>query len=143
MTVDDLSDKTILDVRIQQEFIQWHIKGTSNIPLEQIEQRVHELPRKSAPLTLFGNVETLLEAKALLLKKGYQVEGELIESKDMHQFLKDSNLIDTGEESKVLWQPASVVKEFINICSKPLINSKGLDIACGARSEERRVGKEC
>jgi len=132
MKFDDLSDKVIVDVRLQQDFFQCHIKGSSNIPFNQIEQRMHELPRKSQPLTLFGTSKTLLAAITLLTQKGYQVEDKLIASKETLQDLKDSYQIETGEQLRILWQPASVVTEFSKICDKGSSNLNGLDVACGA-----------
>ena len=132
MKFDDLSDKAILDVRLQQDFFKCHIKNSSNIPFKDIEQRMYELPRKSQPLTLFGKFEELLIATDLLTQKGYQVEKKIIASKENFQYLKDSHQLDTGGRSKILWQPASVVREFSKICAKPATKLNGLDVACGA-----------
>jgi len=132
MEFGDLRDKAVLDVRRQQDFYLCHIKGSSNIPFAQIEQRMHELPRKSQPLTLFGSSEGLLIATDLLIQKGYQVEDKIIASKETLQFLKSSKQSEVGRQSKFLWQPASVVKEFGKLCANHLTNTNGLDIACGA-----------
>lgn len=44
--------KTIIDVRTTQEFMDGHVPGTINIPLNEIPQRLDEIKALPQPITL-------------------------------------------------------------------------------------------
>jgi rhodanese-related sulfurtransferase/DNA-binding transcriptional ArsR family regulator len=80
VTIDDLVKKlksekiTILDVRPEAEFKKGHIEKAISIPIEQLESRLKELPRRNqivaycrGPFCVYAD-----EAVALLNKAGYK-----------------------------------------------------------------------
>jgi len=80
LTINRLVEKieqgkvTILDVRPESEFKKGHIANAVSIPIEQLEQRLKELPKKNeiiaycrGPFCVFAD-----EAVALLNTKGYK-----------------------------------------------------------------------
>ena len=80
LTIDSLTKKlkagkiTILDVRPENEFIAGHIPNAISIPIEQLEKRLKELPKRNeivaycrGPFCVYAD-----EAVALLNKAGYK-----------------------------------------------------------------------
>lgn len=80
LTIDSLAKKlkagkiTILDVRPENEFIAGHIPNAISIPIEQLEKRLKELPKRNeivaycrGPFCVYAD-----EAVALLNKAGYK-----------------------------------------------------------------------
>ncbi len=69
------NQKTIVDVRTPQEFMDGHVPGTINIPLNEIAQRLDEIKILSQPITLIcasGN----RSGQAAAFLKGYGVNCE-------------------------------------------------------------------
>lgn len=68
---------SLLDVRTQQEFAAGHIEGALNIPLQELQQRLHELP-KDRPVVVYcrsGNRSS--SAAKLLENQGYSAVHDL------------------------------------------------------------------
>ncbi|MBL7892066.1 MAG: rhodanese-like domain-containing protein [Bacteroidia bacterium] len=64
---------TIIDVRSPEEFRGGNVKGSINIPLQQVPQRMEELKRMKAPLVLCcasGNRSG--QAHAFLVQQGIE-----------------------------------------------------------------------
>jgi len=61
----------LLDVRSHAEFTAGHIKGASNIPLEQLRERVHELPENKEIWVVCGVGQRAYYANRLLLQNGH------------------------------------------------------------------------
>ena len=126
----------IVDLRSPEQFTQNHIKGSANIPAPSIEERMHELPNKSSPLNLVGNIEELDMASAFLKQKGYLV-NKVINSESLNFENKEFNpFTSTGTAVNRLWQPASVVKKFAELVKPTSSHYKGIDLACGS-------GRDC
>lgn len=81
-TVEELSemqnreDVTVVDVLPEDHFEEEHIQGAMNIPLEQLEDRVHELDRDSHIIVYCANEACTAspEAAELLEDHGFDVE---------------------------------------------------------------------
>lgn len=127
-----LSTGSLIDLRPERSFIECHVLNSTNIPLAELSHRIHELPPNSQSLNLLGYQEDLSDATYILASKGYRVDvtqattdGELLAK-------KDGCYLVTGNASKRLWKPASVVKDFVehyaDLCDKKI----GLDVACGS-----------
>ena len=78
--VDQLLDSHkhvyILDVRKPEEIAQLGtLKGSINIPIDQLEQRLNEVPKNKLILTLSNHAGRGSKAAELLEKNGYKVAG--------------------------------------------------------------------
>lgn len=63
---------TILDVRTKSEFSNGHIKGSTNIPLDQLAGKTNKLNDKDYPIiTCCASGARSASAKALLIAKGF------------------------------------------------------------------------
>ena len=74
MISDKVNDPkaTIVDVRTPGEFAEGHLEGSTNIPLDQVEERIGEFREMSRPLILCcrsgarsGNATAFLSAQGL------------------------------------------------------------------------------
>jgi phage shock protein E len=62
----------ILDVRSRAECVGGHIKGSLNIPIEQLSNNLHRLPGKDKPVILCcASGSRSAAAKLILSSKGY------------------------------------------------------------------------
>ncbi len=122
----------VLDLRSLQQFNQSHIIDSASFPIEELSQRLHELPTRAQPIELFGSLVQLQNAVDFLSSKGYQVENchEVSEEKLLQ--LKQSGMLAFGGVYQRLWQPAAIVKKFILGYSLDCKNKSGLDLACGS-----------
>lgn len=63
---------TIVDVRSKGEYQGGHIKGSVNIPVDQLSQQLHRLPDKSKPIiTCCASGMRSATAKSILQSSGY------------------------------------------------------------------------
>jgi rhodanese-related sulfurtransferase len=65
---------TVLDVRPSEEFAAGHVPGAFNLPLDQLETRLHQLPRDQEIVAYCRGPYCVLafEAVARLREKGFQ-----------------------------------------------------------------------
>lgn len=47
------SNTILLDVRTPQEFNQVHVEGAMNIPLQELQERVNEIPKNNNPIVCY------------------------------------------------------------------------------------------
>jgi rhodanese-related sulfurtransferase len=62
----------LLDVRQPEEFRQGHISGAKLIPLDQLQQRIHDLPRDREIVCICHSGNRSRQATRLLAQSGYQ-----------------------------------------------------------------------
>ncbi|WP_254906690.1 rhodanese-like domain-containing protein [Flavobacterium sp. FPG59] len=60
----------LIDVRSQNEFVQGNVKGSVNIPLDQIENNLHQLRGKTNIIVFCRSGNRSGQAKLLLNKNG-------------------------------------------------------------------------
>jgi phage shock protein E len=60
-----------LDVRSQEEWDQYHIKGSTLIPLDQLQSRLNELPRNNDIVMVCLSGHRSLNGTAVLQKAGF------------------------------------------------------------------------
>ncbi len=62
----------IIDVRTPGEYASGHIKGSINIPLQQLEKNLSKIPKDSIIITCCASGMRSASAKNVLKAKGYQ-----------------------------------------------------------------------
>ncbi|MFU8772523.1 MAG: rhodanese-like domain-containing protein [Anaerolineales bacterium] len=61
----------ILDVRQPEEWQQYHIPGSTLIPLDQLEMRIQEIPKNQAVVVVCRQGNRSLEGRDILLSAGF------------------------------------------------------------------------
>ena len=62
----------IIDVRSRQEFENGHVKGSQNIPLDQLRANISKLDRKKAIITCCASGMRSESAKSILKSSGFE-----------------------------------------------------------------------
>lgn len=95
---------------------------------------MHELPKTSEPLVLYGEGDSLQQAQTFLTSKGYQVAQPLAWTSQLATALQVAGLWQSGTHSQRLWQPAPLIARFVAdfMPLHHILPSKGLDLGCGA-----------
>lgn len=62
----------IIDVRTRGEFSAGHIKGSLNIPLDQLEQNLSKIKKDKPVITCCASGMRSASAKSVLLSQGYK-----------------------------------------------------------------------
>ena len=71
----DVQGALLLDVRTPAEFAQGSVPGAVNIPLQQLQGRMRELPKNKKIVTFCRSGGRSGSAAAFLRSAGYQVEN--------------------------------------------------------------------
>ncbi|MCF6299213.1 MAG: methyltransferase domain-containing protein [Thiomicrorhabdus sp.] len=131
----------ILDLRTSAEYQAGHLKGATWLPWDVLPDSLNELPATPASLFLVGSKPAIETASVFLDLKGYKVNGSLVieDDKTMQKWAeKLSDQVVSGRESKQLWSPTPLLKEWLNLLEERGINPKALkprltalDIGCG------------
>ncbi len=127
-----LEEVPVLDLRSLERFRQAHLKNSSHFPVAELPERMHELPMRTCPISLFGSESELQQASEFFANKGYVIKQKLIATESKIASLNQLGLIVSGEHSHILWRPASIVKSFIQDYVGACDNKTGLDLACGS-----------
>ncbi|MEA1989317.1 MAG: methyltransferase domain-containing protein [Pseudomonadota bacterium] len=131
----------ILDLRCKDDYKQGHLKGSTWLSWEVLPESLNALPAAPASLYLVGHKDEIEAASVLLDSKGYEVSGSLVINslKAMQDWsLQLPGQVETGMNSKALWSPSLLVKEFVELLNNqsisfPLADNRPtvLDIGCG------------
>ncbi|MEN9503745.1 MAG: hypothetical protein RI964_3030 [Pseudomonadota bacterium] len=129
-----MSFLALVDCREVETYCQGHIQGATCIPATELAVRMHELPKRSEPLTLCGDPQQLVQAHEFLTSKGYQITQQITWSAELHQELQLNGCLAFGAQSQRLWQPAPLITHFVQTLmpAQAIQPGVGLDIACGA-----------
>lgn len=65
---------TLLDVRTPEEFSERHLEGAVNIPVDQVEARMSEIPRDRPVVVYCRSGARSMSAARILRRGGYDVE---------------------------------------------------------------------
>lgn len=124
----------LIDCRSEQEYADGHIAGACSIPADSLFQRMHELPKRHVAIHLCGNPDDLEQATHYLTDRGHTVTDHTVWSAALKQQLAAEGTLETGCESRQLWQPAPLLQRFVNeiVPRYGIVPGMGLDIACGA-----------
>lgn len=123
----------LIDLRSEKNYIQGHLEESTHLPWPSLQERLNELPERPAQLNLLGNQAALDSAKLFLEQKGYQINRLILSEFIQEMTLKLPGLVKVNNKSQALWQPSSLVKEFVSILNKHqnITECSGLDIGCG------------
>ena len=64
----------LLDVREPEEFKEWNIEGSKNVPLSQISNSLHEIPKDKEIVTICPHGNRAGMATFMLQRKGYNIK---------------------------------------------------------------------
>lgn len=124
----------LLDCRPYAEYCAGHWRGACSLPAAELFARMHELPQRSEPLRLCGGTEDLQLATAYLLDRGHTVVEQLHWTAELQQQLHATGELESGSQSRQLWQPAALWQYFAEsvMPEQGIVPGRGLDIGCGA-----------
>lgn len=124
-------DALFLDVRRESLFLAAHHPHAVNIPLEELTDRIHELPPPYEILWLFDDDSQRAEEAARMLRERDRMV-EIIETGD--PCIQHGGSV-TGATTARLWRPHRLLHELLAAMQAEWGDLKGraaLDIACGA-----------
>lgn len=125
------SSSPILDVRNEQAFAANHITDSCNIPLDSLSDRIHELPLRKQSLRIICKEVDSERVTNLLKEKGYQIAACLHWSLQVETILSEKQQLQKNDSSVRLWQPALIIKEFVEQLHQGQVGTV-LDIGCGS-----------
>lgn len=121
----------VLDVRDAQAYGRGHRAGAANIPLEELAERVYELPPPDVPLVLFDDDAARAErASAELASRGRRVECVVSDRAWL-----DAGPIQTGTTYVRLWRPHALLERAVetvgHLWRGSFAGRRAADLACG------------
>ncbi|QDV90849.1 tellurite resistance protein TehB [Phycisphaerae bacterium RAS2] len=124
-------DSPFLDVRLEAEFLSAHHPHAVNIPLEELVDRIHELPPPYETLWLFdADSQRAGQAERMLRERDRMVA--IIEPGDPRAQYGSTV---SGASTARLWRPHRLMHELLAAMRAEWGDVKGrtaLDVACGA-----------
>lgn len=128
--IGNSSNLRVLDVRPAEQFVQGHRLGSVNIPLEDIESRIYELPPRHQTIIVFDVDDSRAQHVANLLRIR---ERDHVEVASSSTWLA-SGPIEVGPSKSRLWTPHSLLMEAADIARErwgQLARCTAIDLACG------------
>jgi len=122
----------ILDLRPTEQFNDRHLSGCTSIPATRLEISMHELPANHQPLSLMGNKEQIENAVPFLYSKNYHILNQFEVTDAIWQAAEKMNLIESGNQSRQLWQANPLFVDAIETIEKSVRGRNVIDLACGA-----------
>lgn len=122
--------ENILDVRSESAYLSRHRVGAVNIPLEGLTGRIHELPPREAPLTVYDLDRTRARraASELLARGRHRVE--IVSG----PCWLAAGPTASGPSRDYLWQPHSLLVDAVDAARRlwgGIVNKTAVDIASG------------
>jgi len=124
----------LIDCRPHSEYVLGHMQGACSLPANDLFERMHELPKRTAPIHLCGKADDITTAKHYLVDRGHQVVAETVWTEALQEQLTTHKQLETGSQSQQLWKPAPLLQYFVDelMPKHHIVAGKGLDIGCGA-----------
>lgn len=122
----------IIDLRKSEAFRQGHWCGASHFHVDNIIQRMHELPKRENALRIYGTKEQVKVAQKILSEKGYRVKASIKWCESLENYLSSLNLLEKNDLSPRLWSPAPIIEKFQSQFVNNNEPGKALDIGCGS-----------
>ena len=128
--------RALLDLRSFDEFHQGHLPDSTSIPVDELEDRLYELPPPyEEAISLFGHPNQLARARHVVGKHRWRVEAE-IDCLLAPAAWRERSI--SGAESRPVWKPSDLLAEFFSSEAGRLwARSRkdggiALDVGCGA-----------
>jgi len=124
-------DRPVIDLRPAASFVAGHRAGAINLPLEELERRIHELPPTGARLTLFD--DDAARAESACHRLAARGRWELSTASGPHWLAQGP--IEQGPSRARLWQPHAWLADSLEVVESvwgSLAGRSALDLACGA-----------
>lgn len=124
-------DERILDVRPAEDFQRRHRAGAVNIPLEELADRIHELPPRTTAVTLYDADERRARWARSRLRVRDRLVARVIYGDDWLQ----TGPTAQGPSHSRLWQPHALLIEAVEHARQAwggVADRRALDIACGS-----------
>ena len=123
------SERRILDVRREGDFLAGHVAGAANIPLEELSARAHELPPGDASLNVIdADPQRAAQSAEFLRRRGHAVVvGDF----------SPTAAVERGPSRVRLWRPSAFLVEAMEQIrgqpdAVPGVAAAALDVACGS-----------
>lgn len=68
----ETTNHVLLDVRTQMEFMRGHVPGAINIPLHELQQRLHEIPHTEPIIVICATGNRSMSGASMLKHAGYE-----------------------------------------------------------------------
>jgi tellurite methyltransferase len=117
----------LIDVRQERDFLGGHAAGAVNLPLEELHDRVHELPDRRMPLRVTDSDDSRAAQAADFLR----ARGHAVTIEGWNPFAA----FERGPSKVRLWQPNGFLIESlarIDALPKVSLAKRALDIAAGS-----------
>ncbi len=120
----------VIDVRPAEAFLRGHRAGALNLPLENLDQRIHELPPSGAQITLFDEVPSRAESARQRLAARDRWQLNVVAGS---AFLAAGPL-EQGPSRARFWEPHAWLADGLDLieatCGQ-LKNRRAVDLASG------------
>lgn len=113
MAINQSAMMTVLDVRSTADFERLHRAGSANIPLEELTRRIHELPPRSVPVTIYDENPTRARWAASRLRVRERTVAGVVHGETWLTLGPTQN----GPSRVRLWQPHELLKAAVEIAS--------------------------
>lgn len=128
MSAGERDEPHLLDVRPERAFLAGHRRGAVNIPLEELDARMHELPPRDEALLVFDDdaVRAAQARDRLALHNARRVDA----TSDPKWLIPT----DSGPSSARLWRPHALLDEALPLIRAALGETRGrraVDLASG------------
>lgn len=128
-------EQALIDLRSLEAYQEAHFINATHLAWPELENRLHELPARPSKLQLFGEPHQLTQAQSFLAQKGYDVVAQFQANSVLKQAKKVPGLVVSGLNSRILWSPNPLLKEFIESSVLANFSKKdfktALDLGCG------------
>lgn len=129
--VQAASTPAVLDVRPSEAFCRLHSGRAVNVPLEELAQRIHELPPPEQPIIVFDEDAERANAAADILRARGRTVAEVVTDRGWLR----AGPTETGPSTAALWRPHALLEEALRIFASAWPSNAGrtaLDLACGS-----------
>eukprot|EP00026_Physarum_polycephalum_P011762 Phypoly_transcript_12005.p1 GENE.Phypoly_transcript_12005~~Phypoly_transcript_12005.p1 ORF type:complete len:296 (-),score=23.45 Phypoly_transcript_12005:61-948(-) len=128
---------SLVDLRTPEIFSELHLIGSTNIPGDELHDRMQELPERGETIALLGSPEATKIAQDLI-GTGYTIFATFHDSSDLWSYTTSKGWTESGYKSKRLWKPCPFLEEVIERIESAILteNRRAIDIACGS-------GRDC
>ncbi len=129
--VQDESMTAVLDVRSTEAFCRLHRGRAVNVPLEELAQRIHEMPPPEQPIIVFDDNAERASVAAEILRARGRIVAEVVTDRDWLR----AGPTETGPSTAALWRPHALLEEALRISASTWPGNAGrtaLDLACGS-----------